>query len=121
VNALAESIVVIIGKAPYGNENVYGAFYTAVASLELNLKVTIILIDDGVYAAIKAQKPEAIGYPSLEDLASRLYPECTLLVDTNSLTERGIVKDSLVKSAKLVEQEEFLETICQEGQAILVY
>lgn len=117
---MVHSVTIIVGKAPYGHEHVYGAIYTAIASQEVGLPIILILIGDGVYSALKGQASEAsIGYPSLEKLLQMLGSN-NVLVEELSLLERKIQKKSLIDGVKITREKEIFKTIL-EGQAILTY
>lgn len=118
---MVKSTVIIVSKPPYGHENVYGALYAAVASQTVGLHVTLILIGDGVYSALKGQaSDENIGYPSIENLFYMLYSDTKIYVEEASLTERKIPKENLLDIAKVISEDEIFKTIC-EAHAIITY
>ncbi len=118
---MAKQIVIIISKPPYGHENVYGAIYTTITGQDVGLPATIILIGDGVYAALKNQKSEeTLGYPSIEKLICTISPETKILAEKTSLNERKISNENLIGTVEIVEEEKLFKTILH-GQTILTY
>lgn len=118
---MAKPVVMLITKAPYGHENVYGALYTTITSQDIGLPATVILIGDGVYSALKGQlSEESIQYPSIENLFYMITSDTKILADEQSLAERKIPKENLIDTVKIVSEKEIFETILK-GQAILTY
>jgi tRNA 2-thiouridine synthesizing protein C len=107
-----DHVLIIIDKAPYGWEDAFSGFYVAIACLNRELDADVLLIGDGVYAALEGQKPEeTIKYPSVEDLTYLIFPEGSLFVHRKSMEDRGIVEDDLVEAAQYVDDEELYEII----------
>ncbi|MGP3668267.1 MAG: DsrE family protein [Candidatus Bathyarchaeota archaeon] len=122
IEITVNSVVILVTKAPYGHENVYGALYTAIACQEMGVQVTVILLGDGVYSALKKQNPErSIGYPSIENLFYTLLPNCEVLVEKSSLAERGLSKDNLIEVVKITDREGVCKALKEKGKAILTY
>ena len=100
------SSLIIIDKAPYGHENALSGIYIAIASLDKGHNSDVLLMGDGVYAAQKNQYSEkTIGYPSVSELIYSLFPDGTLFVHMDSLTQRGIEYDELVETVELVDDK----------------
>jgi len=119
---MVNSILIMITKAPYGRENVYGGLYTAIACLERKLSVTVVLVNDGVYSAMKGQASyKTLGYPNIEDLFYALFPPAKIFVDQSSMDERGIQKEDLIEIVEVIDEEELLNRIREHGEAIITY
>lgn len=100
------SSLVIIDKAPYGHENALSGIYIAIASLDQGHESDILLTGDGVYAALKNQFSEkTIEYPSVSELIYSLFPNGTLFVHLDSITQRGIKYEDLVEIAELIDNK----------------
>ena len=98
------SSLVIIDKAPYGHENALSGIYIALASLDKGINSDVLLIGDGVYAALKNQFSEkTIHYPSVGELIYSLFPRGNLFVYLPSLIERGIKYEDLIEISELIE------------------
>jgi len=119
---MVQSVVILVTKAPYGHENVYGALYVAIASQDVGLQITVILVGDGVYSALKDQSSEkSIGYPSIENLFYTLSQNGEILVEKSSLVERGISKENLIEAIKITDEKDVVKAIEEKGEAILTY
>ncbi|MCC7559958.1 MAG: DsrE family protein [Methanobacterium sp.] len=98
------SLLVIIDKAPYGHENALSGIYIAIASLDRGMDSDVLLMGDGVYAAQKNQSADkTIGYPSVSELIYSIFPNGTLFVHLDSLTQRGMKYEDLVEIAELID------------------
>lgn len=98
------SSLVIIDKAPYGHENALSGIYIAIASLDKGINSDVLLMGDGVYAALKNQQSEeTIQYPSVCELIYSIFPNGTLFVHLDSLIERGIKYEDLIEIAELID------------------
>lgn len=116
------SIVILVTKPPYGSEHTYGALYTAIASIEIGLRTTLILLDDGVYVAMRDQAPEiALGYPSCEELLRRILSDSQVLVDETSLLERGLTGEHVLQGVAVTPREHLVEALSSEGEAVITY
>lgn len=98
----ASSILIICTHGTYGrDDDLYGALLASNASLAKGLKVALIFIEDGVFTCIKNQNPIKIGLPNnINELQDFLELGGTLLVDENSLKERGIKKTELINGTE---------------------
>ena len=86
-----KKILFMITKAPYGTSSAGEGFRAATALAGMDLDVTILLIEDGVFAALKGQKAETIGMKQLlEAIESAKEYGAKVLVHSESLKRRGI-------------------------------
>ncbi|OPX59604.1 MAG: sulfur relay protein TusC [Methanobacterium sp. PtaB.Bin024] len=100
------SSLVIIDKAPYGHENALGGIYIAIASLDRDIEADVLLMGEGVYAALKNQSGEkTIGYPSVSELIYSLFPNGTLFAHLDSIIQRGIKYEDLVEITELIDNK----------------
>jgi len=118
---MAKSVVIIITKVPYGHESVYGGLYTAIACSDRNLLAIVILLDDGVYSAMKGQASENLSYPCIEDLFYTLAPNVKVYVHEQSMVERGIERDRLIEIVEVIEDKRLLALLREHGDAIIKY
>ena len=79
---MAESIVVLISKPPYGIEEAFAGLRLSLAMMVSGVveRSTVILVGDGTLNAVASQDPEAIGMPSnveavtdLDDFEGEVY------------------------------------------------
>ncbi|HTY47603.1 MAG TPA: DsrE family protein [Methanomassiliicoccales archaeon] len=72
---MADSILILATKAPYGNEEFFAGARLSLAMLASGLisRSTVLMVGDGTLNAVATQKPEAIAMPSnpeaINDLA----------------------------------------------------
>ncbi|MDI6702627.1 MULTISPECIES: DsrE family protein [Methanothermobacter] len=114
------SALIIIDRAPYGCEDAFSGLYVAIACLNNSLDSDVLLIEDGVYAAVTHQMPGGIGYPNVEELTYLIFPEGSIFVHEESLKERGLVEEDLVEAAEIIDDEELYEILmAKDDTAIL--
>ena len=115
------SALIIIDKAPYGYENALSGVYIAIAGLDKGISADILLMGDGVYAALKDQYSEkTIGYPSVGELTYSIFPEGNLFIHLDSLTQRGIEYGDLVEIAELVDDKTLYNILKSKNHIIKV-
>ena len=117
---MVESVVILVTSAPYGRENTYGGLYTAIASLDSELRTVVVLTGDGVYSALKGQSAEkSLGYPTIGDLFYQIHPRAKIYAESSSLKERGLGKTDLMEIVEPIEDTEVLEVFVKYGDAII--
>jgi tRNA 2-thiouridine synthesizing protein C len=82
--------------------------------------VALLFLDDGVYQLKRGQRPEAAGLPAVAPLfeALELYDVRAVLVERESLEERGLTEADLVIPVEPVGRAEVAALIA--GQDIVV-
>jgi tRNA 2-thiouridine synthesizing protein D len=91
VNQMAQSILVLITKAPYGYEEGFAGARLALSQLAGGLitKCNVLLVGDGTLNAVAGQRPEALRMPSnQESLADLLDFEAKVYCVKEDLHER---------------------------------
>ena len=107
-----DSVLIIVDKAPYGYEDTFSGFYVAIACLNRRMDSDVLLVGDGVYAAIKDQKPGgSVNYPNVGELSYLIFTEGNIFVHLESMQDRGIVEEDLVEAAQIVDDTELYEII----------
>jgi tRNA 2-thiouridine synthesizing protein C len=107
-----DSVLIIVDKAPYGYEDTFSGFYVAIACLNRGMKADVLLVGDGIYAAIKDQEPGgSINYPNVGELSYLIFPEGSIFVHKESLLDRGIGEDDLVEAAQIIDDTQLYEII----------
>jgi tRNA 2-thiouridine synthesizing protein C len=92
-------------KAPYGSVYTAEGFRTIMGIAVFEMDISVVFMDDGVFALLKDQKPDQFdmkplgdGFPMLKDFdVERFY------VHGESLAERGLTVDDLVMEAEVVD------------------
>lgn len=116
------SAVMLVTSAPYGRENTYGGLYTAIASLDSELRTVVVLTGDGVYSALKDQSAEkSLGYPTIGNLFQQIHPRAKIYAESSSLKERGLGKTDLIEIVEPIEDAGLLEVFVKYGEAIITY
>lgn len=100
-----ESVLIIIDKAPYGWEDAFSGFFVEIACLNRQLDSDVILIEDGVYAALDNQDSGGIKYPGVGELTYLIFPEGNIFVHKDSIAERGIKESDLIETVDIVNDE----------------
>lgn len=107
-----DSVLIIVDKAPYGYEDTFSAFYVAIACLNRKMDADVLLVGDGVYAAMKDQVPGgSVDYPKVGELSYLIFPEGNIFVHQESMNDRGIAEDDLVEAAQIINDTELYDTI----------
>ena len=102
-----KSILIVVDKAPYGYEDTFSAFYVSIACINKGMQADVLLLGDGVYAAIKGQKPGGtVNYPNVGELSYLIFPESKILVHSHSMEERSIKEEDLVEAAQVIDDIE---------------
>jgi len=99
-------ILIVISKPP--SSRVVDGFYITLGIVG-EVEVNIILIDDGVYCAIRGQK--GLNMPSVEDCIYSLYPEARVYAYKSSLVSRGVEPIEIVEIVKTIDEDEALKLI----------
>jgi sulfur relay protein TusC/DsrF len=116
-----ERILVLIRNCPYGTVINGEAFRTCIGLAACEMQVEAVLMDDGVYAAIKSHKPEKIGMPSLEQAYRGIESQfdVPLYVHTESLQERGIKEEEIINSHSI--STDGIKEKIQEARSVLTF
>ena len=118
-------ITIVLDRSPFGTVwNIEGLrIASGIASLDMDVK--LLFIDDGVFNAIKNQKPEAImrsPVTQLIQLVKMISESAEVLVVRESLKERGLSEEDLDENydPKIIPLEEVTQTISESFSTITV-
>lgn len=106
-----ESVLIIIDKAPYGWEDAFSGFFVEIACLNKQLESDVILMEDGVYAALDNQNSENIKFPCVGELTYLIFPEGSIFVHEDSLKQRGIKEDQLMETVEIISDDNIYDVI----------
>lgn len=107
-----DSILIIVDKAPYGYEDTFSAFYVSIACLNKGMDSDVLLVGDGVYAALKDQNPGgSVNYPNVGELSYLIFPEGNIFVHLNSMDDRGLNEEDMVEAAQIIDDNELREIL----------
>lgn len=97
---MVKSVVIVLTKSPYGSVATVGGLMYALAISSHDVKTTIVFIDDAVFSLTKNQRPDVIRMASVQGVMKALA-KVRLVVDMQSLKERGLTEDDLINDVKL--------------------
>jgi tRNA 2-thiouridine synthesizing protein C len=112
-----KSVFCLLDTAPYGSEKAFGVLNAAAVSLT-GMNVILGLYGDGVYLVAAGQDSTMLGVPNLSDILYS-YGELRVLVHEPSLIERGLFGETLIETAELVDEDDFLEAMENSDSVIL--
>ena len=114
---MAESILFLMTKAPYGLEEYFAGSRASLAMLASGLigRSTLLLVGDGTLNAVATQEPQAIGMPSnmeatndLEDFEGEVYAIAEDL-------QARVGEVAVLPSVKLIAWDKARELISEHG------
>ena len=106
---MANSIVTIVTKPPYGTEEAFAGLRLALSQIAGGLveRSDVILLEDGVFNAISEQKSDVIGMPSnVEAIEDLLDMECTVYCAREDLEDRGIATSNMIENISVIPRDD---------------
>ncbi|MGQ9588353.1 MAG: DsrH/TusB family sulfur metabolism protein [Thermoplasmata archaeon] len=111
---MANSTLVLITKPPYGLEDAFAGLRLALAMSVNGMKTSVLMLEDGVYNAIAAQKAEAVKMPSNIEATKELYDfDVPVYVVKEDLEARGIPESKLFDGLRPIHSEKTRELIAE--------
>ena len=107
-------------RAPHGTIYTYEGLEMILIMASYDQDITVVFIDDGVYALKKDQDTSAIGIKGFAKtfLALDGYDVEKLYVDQQSLEERGLTEDDLVVPVEVMSAEEIGRLMTEQDEVI---
>jgi sulfur relay protein TusC/DsrF len=103
---MAQSILFLITRAPYGVEEAFAGLRMALAFAVNGVKTSVVMMEDGVYNAVAGQKAEVLKMPSNADATKELFDfEAQVHVVREDLKERGVAEDALLEGVKVISRD----------------
>jgi tRNA 2-thiouridine synthesizing protein C len=100
-------VAFLMRRSPYGTVYPAEGFRAIMGTAVFELDIVVIFVDDGVYVALKGQRPEGIdmkplgdGFPGLVDVGVKEF-----YVHDASLAERGLSAADLAVDAVVADGE----------------
>ncbi len=116
-----KSVMIVIDKAPYGRENALGGLYVAIACLDRDFSADVLLLDDGVYAALACQNSEeSIHYPNIGELMYSVFPQGKIFVHVDSLIQRGLDYNDLIEITEIIEDKSLYDVMQSKSKVIKI-
>lgn len=111
-----ESLCILVRRSPYGTIHASEAFRHLAGALSSGLKVTMILVDEGIYMAKENQEAEAYGWTSLsESLSSFFNTEkgqgVKVYMHDSSLKARGMKKEKFIEKIELIDDKKLADLL----------
>jgi len=111
---MANSTLVLITKSPYGLEEAFAGLRLALAMGVNGMKTSVLMMDDGVYNSLAAQKADAVKMPSNMEATKELYDfEVPVYVVKEDLVSRGIDESKLFEGLKVVPASKAKELLAE--------
>lgn len=111
---MAKSTLVLITKAPYGLEEAFAGLRLALAMGVNGMKTSVLMMDDGVYNSLAAQKADTVKMPSNMEATKELYDfEVPVYVVKEDLVARGIDESKLFEGLKVVPASKAKELLAE--------
>ncbi len=92
-----EDVVVLVSKPPYGTSLAAEAFRYAIGLASMDIRTTVVLLEDGVFCLSRGQdpvalemKPLGVSFAALGDFGVRL------VVFEDAVRERGLESEDLM-------------------------
>jgi tRNA 2-thiouridine synthesizing protein D len=118
---MADSILVLITKPPYGLEDAFAGLRLALAMAVNGMRTTVVLMDDGAYGALKTQRPEAVAMPSNMEATKELYDfDVKVHVAKEDLESRGIDESQLFEGLEVLPADG-LKNLIQQHDVVTTF
>jgi sulfur relay (sulfurtransferase) DsrF/TusC family protein len=121
---MSKTIVVEIGRPPFGHENTFAGLYVGLGSLSKAMDVIVVLRGDGVYTGRKGQvEPmENINLPGTEEQITDIIDlDGRVIAEKGALEERGIAPEELIDEVEILESAAIHDLILAEGDHIVPF
>ena len=117
---MSNSVAVLMRKAPYGSVYTAEGFRTIMGVAVFEMDISVVFVDDGVFALVKGQNPEKLdmkplgdGFPMLSEFGvSKFY------VHAESLAARGLTAEDLVIPVEVIDAAQVAEILAAAGKVV---
>jgi sulfur relay protein TusB/DsrH len=111
---MASSVLVLITRAPYGLEETFAGLRLALAMGVNGVKTSVVMMEDGVYNALRSQKSEVLKMPSNMDATRELYDfDVKVSVVREDLAPRGIGEDGLFEGLSVISRAQLRQMVIE--------
>ncbi|MEM2213726.1 MAG: DsrE family protein [Candidatus Nezhaarchaeales archaeon] len=112
----SKKVLIIITKPPYAFEHSLGGAYMALAIADKGMRVSLLLMEDGVYCALKGQRSETISF---EDLLYAIHSSgIPILIYNESLAIRGLKEEFLMEVCRVISN---IDNVIDDCDYLLYY
>jgi tRNA 2-thiouridine synthesizing protein C len=117
---MGNTVAVLMRKAPYGSVYTAEGFRTLMGIAVFEMDISVVFMDDGVYALIGGQDPEKLdmkplgdGFPMLTEFDVEKF-----FVHDESLAERGLTPEDLLMDVEIVDGARVAEILESAGKVL---
>ena len=117
---MSNQVAVLMRKAPYGSVYTAEGFRTIMGIAVFETDVSVILVDDGVYALVKGQNPAKLdmkplgdGFPTLAEFGVKSF-----YAHDEALATRGLTVDDLVVPVQIVSSSQIAKILEESGKVL---
>lgn len=111
---MADSILVILSKAPYGLEDAFAGLRLALSMAVNGMKTGVVMIGDGVFNTLRDQRSEEIRMPSNKEATTDIYEfDARIFAVHEDLELRGINEDQIFDGIKIINESALREMIAE--------
>jgi tRNA 2-thiouridine synthesizing protein C len=110
---MSDTVAVLMRKAPYGSVYTAEGFRSMMGIGVFEMDISVVFVDDGVYALVKGQNPDELDMKSLGD-GFPMMPDfgvTKFYVHDQSLKERGLTVDDLVMDVETLDDAGVARTL----------
>lgn len=115
-----DKVAILMRKPPYGSVYTAEGFRTIMGVAVFELDISVVFIDDGVYALLKDQDPSKLDMKPLGD-GFPMLPEFDVekfYVHDESLAERGLSTEDLVMDVEVVNGAQIAQILETAGKVL---
>lgn len=115
-------IMFVMRKAPHGSIYAYEGLEAILIMGAYEQEITVVFIDDGVFALKKGQDTKPLGVKEFSKTFTALedYDITNIYADRDSLEQRGLTVDDLVIPVKVMDAKE-IGKMMEEQHALLPF
>lgn len=108
-------VLFLIRKSPYGTSHIKEALDAILAALTLDMSVSVIFLDDGVWQLKSNQDPHTLMEKNYTATFKALpkYGDVNIFVERDSLTERSLSINDLFITAKEIDSKNVAQILEQ--------
>jgi sulfur relay (sulfurtransferase) DsrF/TusC family protein len=115
-----QSVSIILRKPPYGTVDASEAIRHTLGAITEELPVQLILVDGGIYAALKSQDMGTTGYLSVEEgIRDCVDMGAAVYVDRKSMETAGIRVADLIDGVTISGQAEIAAAMKGSGTTMI--
>jgi tRNA 2-thiouridine synthesizing protein C len=110
---VSSRVAFLMRHSPYGSVHPAEGFRAMMGTAVFEMDIVVVFVDDGVYVALKGQKPDELdmkplgeGFPGLADVGVQEF-----YVHDASLTERGLSASDLSVDAAVADAARIAEVL----------